>query len=74
MLVNPEHTPSTETVKLVVCPSCGGDSIFAPSNEFRPFCSARCKNVDLGSWANEEFRMATGVPSEDQITDDDRNL
>ena len=69
-----DQTPPLGTVKRVPCPTCGGDSIFAPSNEFRPFCSARCKNVDLGAWANEDFRMATGVPSEDQITDDDQNL
>ena len=55
--------------KLVVCPTCGGDSIYAPSNEFRPFCSARCKNIDLGAWASEDFRMATDGPLEDQMLD-----
>ena len=62
-------TASTQA-KIVVCPTCGGDSIYAPSNEFRPFCSVRCKNIDLGAWASEGFRMATDAPSEDQITDD----
>jgi endogenous inhibitor of DNA gyrase (YacG/DUF329 family) len=56
--------------KIVKCPTCGGDSIYAPSNAYRPFCSERCKNIDLGAWANEDFRMATQTPTEDQLTDD----
>jgi hypothetical protein len=26
-------------------------------NPFRPFCSERCKMIDLGAWAGEEFRI-----------------
>jgi uncharacterized protein len=43
---------------IVRCPACGGDSLFAPSNEWRPFCSQRCKQVDFGAWASEDFRVA----------------
>jgi uncharacterized protein len=43
---------------IVHCPACGGESLFAPSNEWRPFCSQRCKQVDFGAWASEEFRVA----------------
>jgi uncharacterized protein len=43
---------------VVRCPACGGESLFAPSNEWRPFCSQRCKQVDFGAWASEEFRVA----------------
>lgn len=43
---------------VVRCPACGGESLFAPSNEWRPFCSQRCKRVDFGAWASEEFRVA----------------
>jgi uncharacterized protein len=42
---------------IVRCPACGGDSVFAPTNEWRPFCSQRCKQVDFGAWASEEFRV-----------------
>jgi endogenous inhibitor of DNA gyrase (YacG/DUF329 family) len=56
--------------KLVTCPTCGGDSVYAPSNPFRPFCCERCKNIDLGAWANEDFRMPTTNLPEDQLTDD----
>ena len=51
--------PDTPAVKprLVRCPACGGDSVYAPSNPYRPFCSERCKNMDLGAWASESFRV-----------------
>ncbi|MEI6600094.1 MAG: DNA gyrase inhibitor YacG [Comamonadaceae bacterium] len=56
----------TTAPKTVSCPSCGGDSVYATSNPFRPFCSARCKNVDLGAWASESFRLAVNSNAEDQ--------
>jgi len=28
-------------------------------NAFRPFCSERCKLIDLGAWANDEYRLPT---------------
>ena len=48
--------------KTVVCPACGGPSLYAPSNPYRPFCSERCKQIDLGAWAAEEFRVPTSPP------------
>lgn len=68
--MKPDPTPTNVALKIVKCPTCGGDSLYAASNAFRPFCSERCKNMDLGAWANEDFRMATQTPSEDQLTDD----
>lgn len=56
----------TDTPRLVPCPTCGGDSVFAPSNPWRPFCSERCRQIDLGAWANESFRVAAPPSSEDQ--------
>lgn len=43
----------------VLCPACKGPSRYASDNPYRPFCCARCKNVDLGAWANEEFKLAS---------------
>ena len=51
--------------RIVPCPGCGGDSLNAPDNRFRPFCSERCKNLDLGAWASESFRVPTEAPPED---------
>lgn len=52
--------------RIVKCPACGGRSIYAPSNAFRPFCSERCKNSDLGAWANEDFRMPAEAGPDDE--------
>ncbi len=51
--------------KIVRCPGCGGDSLYASANAYRPFCSERCKNLDLGAWASESFRVPTEAPPED---------
>jgi hypothetical protein len=51
--------------RLVRCPACGGDSVYAPGNPFRPFCSERCKNLDLGAWASESFRVPDETPPDD---------
>ncbi len=64
-------TPVPVKPKRVSCPNCGGDSIYAISNPFRPFCSQRCKNIDLGAWASESFRMPVNSMPEDQLTDTD---
>ncbi len=58
--------------RLVRCPQCGGDSVFAPSNRYRPFCSERCKNIDLGAWASESFRVESEAPPDDQAFGDPR--
>lgn len=45
----------------VKCPACGGPSLYAPENRWRPFCSERCRRIDLGAWASERYRVA-GTP------------
>ncbi|MCR4531838.1 DNA gyrase inhibitor YacG [Acinetobacter venetianus] len=40
------------------CPRCGEASTWE-GNEFRPFCSERCKLIDLGAWASEEYKLPT---------------
>jgi uncharacterized protein len=54
-----------EKPRIVRCPACGGDSVYAPSNPFRPFCSERCKGMDLGAWASESFRVPDAAPPDD---------
>jgi endogenous inhibitor of DNA gyrase (YacG/DUF329 family) len=51
--------------KCVTCPTCGGESVYAPSNPARPFCSERCKRIDFGAWAAQEFRVPLEAPPED---------
>jgi endogenous inhibitor of DNA gyrase (YacG/DUF329 family) len=58
----------TEDVKkprIVRCPTCGGDSVFEPSNKWRPFCCERCRQIDLGAWASESFSLPANPPVED---------
>ena len=56
-------------VKIVVCPCCGGVSVYAVTNPYRPFCSERCKQIDLGAWASEQFAMPAAAPPEDFASD-----
>jgi len=46
-----------KTLPTILCPLCGKEHRWDTSNRFRPFCSERCKMVDLGKWANEEYRV-----------------
>ena len=39
------------------CPRCGTQVVWSPDNPYRPFCSERCKLVDLGDWAMEKYRV-----------------
>lgn len=57
--------PGDAPVKHVTCPTCGGVSVYAPSNPFRPFCSERCKQIDLGAWASEQFTMPVDTQPDD---------
>lgn len=41
----------------MICPHCGKEHQWDTGNRFRPFCSERCKMIDLGRWANEEYRV-----------------
>lgn len=54
----------------VNCPICGKSTAFSPENPYRPFCSERCKLIDLGQWATEGYRIPeteqdSGKPEED---------
>ncbi|STR45973.1 DNA gyrase inhibitor YacG [Iodobacter fluviatilis] len=52
----------------IKCPSCGKQHTYSTDNPSRPFCSERCKLIDLGRWANEEY--AIPVPA-NQAEDSD---
>lgn len=45
--------------RVVTCPACGRRVEWVAENRYRPFCSARCKGVDLGAWASDQYRIAT---------------
>jgi hypothetical protein len=53
-------------VRSVPCPTCRRPTPWE-GNPHRPFCSDRCRILDLGAWASERFRIA-GDPVTDEIT------
>lgn len=52
------------TPREVDCPRCSARCLYALDNPFRPFCSARCKQVDWGAWAAEGYRVEAHPPRE----------
>jgi len=45
-------------MKQILCPQCKNTTVFSSENPYRPFCSERCKLIDLGKWADETYRVA----------------
>ena len=39
------------------CPRCGKDARLVPDNPWRPFCSERCKLIDLGNWIEGRYTL-----------------
>lgn len=48
----------------VRCPICK-KRVEWKNNPFRPFCSERCKLIDLGAWASEEYKIEGEKVSEE---------
>ena len=60
---------------IVKCPQCGR-MVEYEGNEFRPFCSERCKLLDFGAWADEDYALPTETSalSEEDIDKIERAL
>lgn len=60
---------------IVKCPTCGKETDFA-ANEFRPFCSERCKLLDFGAWADERYSLPIEPTdlTEDDFDEIEKNL
>jgi hypothetical protein len=56
-----------QPVKTVSCPRCGAQTPYSPENRWRPFCSERCKMIDLGAWGSDRYRL----PEEEKKPDSD---
>jgi len=53
---------------VVACPQCGKDVVWNSENRYRPFCSERCKLIDLGQWATESYRIPQDESSAEEDT------
>ncbi len=50
---------------IIKCPRCGKETAYQ-GNQYRPFCSARCKLIDLGNWVSGTYRIPTKNADEDE--------
>ncbi len=67
-------TMNNQEVKMVICPYCKKKAAYSPTNPFRPFCSERCKLIDLGSWADEKYRIPSQATSHDNEFSEEESL
>jgi endogenous inhibitor of DNA gyrase (YacG/DUF329 family) len=56
---------STE-LKTVSCPTCSARVRWIPAERWRPFCSERCRLIDLGNWFDE----SNSIPAEEGLPED----
>lgn len=47
------------------CPTCR--SLVLAGNEDFPFCSDRCRLIDLGKWASEGYRISTPITDPEML-------
>lgn len=52
---------------VVKCPNCDQSVEWNEASEWRPFCSERCKLIDLGAWFTEE----RGIPSDEGASNEE---
>jgi endogenous inhibitor of DNA gyrase (YacG/DUF329 family) len=59
--------------KTVACPVCRAPVAWNPDSPWRPFCSERCKTIDLGDWASEQHVIAgrAGAADDSPARDED---
>lgn len=57
---------------MVRCPQCGARHEYRTDNPARPFCSARCKLIDLGAWAEGKYTIP-GPPADPMAASDLQN-
>ncbi len=54
----------------IKCPTCKQTVEWSEQSKFKPFCSARCKLIDLGEWATETHK----IPGEEVFLDHDDKI
>ena len=52
------------TAKRVACPTCKREIVWGDAYPWRPFCSERCKMVDLGAWLANDRAIPGDVADE----------
>jgi endogenous inhibitor of DNA gyrase (YacG/DUF329 family) len=62
----------TTKKKDIFCPTCGKKGTWTADNTFKPFCSKRCKLIDLGAWADEKHRVPGDPAGPSELPDDEQ--
>lgn len=52
---------------IINCPTCSKEIEYSLENPFRPFCSERCRILDLGAWANAEYALSAQPETEEEF-------
>lgn len=55
------------------CPTCKQPASSDVSNPDRPFCSERCRMLDLGAWLTEDYAIPGQPDTSADDNDDDRS-
>jgi len=53
--------------KPIPCPVCKNLTVYSEENQYRPFCSERCKLIDLGAWFDGNYY----IPAKEDESDYD---
>lgn len=57
---------------IVDCPQCSKEVVWDSNNPYRPFCSERCKKIDLGAWAEERYVIPGATSEPDDLQDEEK--
>jgi len=58
-----ENNKNTDPIlDTICCPQCRTPKTYHAHNPFRPFCSERCRLIDLGAWASDRYAIPTESP------------
>jgi uncharacterized protein len=67
MVASPGRSGSKKPIKVLRCPTCG--QLVQPKDEDFPFCSDRCRLIDLGKWATGAYRISSPVVDPEVLED-----
>ncbi len=56
-------------VRTVSCPICQKAVVWGAESPYRPFCSERCKLIDLGAWAEEKYTVPAQDDTPSQVSE-----
>lgn len=54
-----------KSMTTVKCPTCKKEVVWSKEATFRPFCSERCRLIDLGAWADGSYAIPSATPPDE---------